>query len=49
MTRIMLSAILESMEMQLDETHALLGRASGEVLFLSDEDFRAAKARRSAE
>lgn len=43
MARVKLSAILEGMEMQSDETHALLDRRTGDVLFVSDEEFRAAE------
>jgi len=41
MPRVKLSAVLEGMELQFDETHALLDRATGEVFSLSDEEFQA--------
>ncbi len=43
MMRVKLSAILDGMEMQFDEMRALLDRATGEVVSLSDEAFRAAE------
>ena len=38
-----LSAILEALEMQGDETHAFLDRQTGDVVVLSDEELRAAE------
>ena len=43
MPRVKLSAILEALEMQGDETHAFLDRQTGDVVVLSDEELRAAE------
>jgi hypothetical protein len=41
--RVKLSAIVDAMDMQFDETHALLDKQTGEVIVLSDEELRAAE------
>ena len=41
--RAKLSAILEALEMQGDETHAFLDRQTGEAVVLTDEELRAAE------
>ncbi|MBE3069518.1 MAG: hypothetical protein IMZ66_04705 [Planctomycetes bacterium] len=41
--RVKLSAILEALEMQGDETHAFFDRQTGDVVVLSDEELRAAE------
>jgi len=41
--RVKLSAILEALEMQGDETHAFLDRQTGDAVVLSDEELRAAE------
>ena len=41
--RVKLSAILEALEMQGDETHAFLDKQTGEVVVLTDEELRAAE------
>jgi hypothetical protein len=41
--RVKLSAILDAMEMQSDETHAFLDRQTGEVVMLTDEELGAAE------
>jgi hypothetical protein len=41
--RVKLSAILDALDMQSDETHAFLDRQTGEVAVLSKEELRAAE------
>jgi hypothetical protein len=41
--RVKLSAIVEAMEMQFDESHSYLDKQAGEVVMLSDEELAAAE------
>jgi hypothetical protein len=41
--RVKLSAIVDALDMQSDETHAFLDKQTGEVVVLSDEELRAAE------